>query len=167
MYQASVNKKTFEINESSEKGSFIVNNEKVKLDIASLGGDAYHIIHNNRSFNIEVVSIDKEKKEASIKVNNNTYNVGIKDQLDLLLSKLGMSDITNKKISAIKAPMPGLVVDILKKSGDEVSEGENLLILEAMKMENVIKSPINGVIKSIGVKAKDTVEKNQLLISFE
>ena len=63
--------------------------------------------------------------------------------------------------------MPGLVVDILKKSGDEVSEGENLLILEAMKMENVIKSPINGVIKSIGVKAKDTVEKNQLLISFE
>ena len=167
MYQASVNNKTFTIDQEGSDNSFTVNDQTINLDLVSLKDGSYHVIQDNQSYNIEVVSVDKEKKEVSVKVNNRIYNVAVKDQLDLLLSKLGMADMTSKKVSSIKAPMPGLVVDILKAKGDEVAEGENLLILEAMKMENIIKSPINGVIKSIGVSPKDTVEKNQLLISFE
>jgi biotin carboxyl carrier protein len=63
--------------------------------------------------------------------------------------------------------MPGLILEIRVKEGDAVSEDSPLLILEAMKMENVITSPREGVIKSISVKVGETVDKKQLLISFE
>jgi biotin carboxyl carrier protein len=63
--------------------------------------------------------------------------------------------------------MPGLILDINVTEGELVAEDTPLLILEAMKMENVITSPREGVIKSITVKKGDTVDKKQLLISYE
>jgi biotin carboxyl carrier protein len=62
--------------------------------------------------------------------------------------------------------MPGLVLSVLVKEGDEVKKGDNLFVLEAMKMENIIKSPADVTIKSIKIKASDKVEKNQVLIQF-
>ncbi|MDX1317201.1 MAG: acetyl-CoA carboxylase biotin carboxyl carrier protein subunit, partial [Xanthomarina gelatinilytica] len=73
----------------------------------------------------------------------------------------------SKKVNEIKAPMPGLILDIHVKEGQEVKEDDALLILEAMKMENVLTSPRDGIIKSISVSKNDTVDKNQLLIEFE
>jgi len=67
----------------------------------------------------------------------------------------------------VKAPMPGLVLDILVEPGQSVQKGDNLLILEAMKMENIIKASGSGVVKNIPVHKKDAVEKNQLLIEME
>ena len=67
----------------------------------------------------------------------------------------------------VKAPMPGLVLDILVEAGQSVNKGDNLLILEAMKMENIIKASGNGVVKNININKKDAVEKNQLLIEME
>ena len=72
-----------------------------------------------------------------------------------------------KKLKELKAPMPGLVLDVKVTSGDEVIEGQELLVLEAMKMENAIKSPQDGIIKSISIEKNDKVEKNQILVSFE
>jgi biotin carboxyl carrier protein len=71
-----------------------------------------------------------------------------------------------KKINEIKAPMPGLVLRIPINEGDSVSKGEGLLVLEAMKMENIIKSPGDVVVSKILVKPGQAVEKNQLLVSF-
>ena len=62
--------------------------------------------------------------------------------------------------------MPGLVLGISINAGEKVTKGDTLLILEAMKMENVIKSPTDGVIKSIAVKKGETVEKNQVILNF-
>ena len=62
--------------------------------------------------------------------------------------------------------MPGLVLSVLVTEGDEVKKGDNLLVLEAMKMENMIKSPTDGIIKKIEIKQGNKVEKNELLISF-
>jgi biotin carboxyl carrier protein len=72
-----------------------------------------------------------------------------------------------KKVNDIKAPMPGLILEIKINIGQEVKENDVLLILEAMKMENVLTSPRDGVIKSISVKKGDAVDKNHLLIVFE
>jgi len=62
--------------------------------------------------------------------------------------------------------MPGLILGISVTIGDTVSKGDTLLILEAMKMENSIKSPTDGVIKNIAVKKGETVEKNQVILNF-
>ena len=78
-----------------------------------------------------------------------------------------MDNLLVTKVSDLKAPMPGLVLSIDVEVGKEVKKGDALLILEAMKMENVIKSPTDGVIKSIAVKTSQAVEKNQLLLNFE
>ena len=72
-----------------------------------------------------------------------------------------------KQINAIKAPMPGLILEINVSVGQEVKENDNLLILEAMKMENSFSSPRDGIIKSIAVFKGDAVDKGQLLIEFE
>ena len=80
---------------------------------------------------------------------------------------MGFEVGATKKVNDIKAPMPGLILDINVKVGQEVKENDALLILEAMKMENVLTSPRDGVIKSISVNKGNAVEKNQLLIVFE
>jgi biotin carboxyl carrier protein len=79
---------------------------------------------------------------------------------------LGLDNLQSAKVAELKAPMPGLVLSILVKEGDEIKKGDNLLVLEAMKMENIIKSPADVTIKSIRIKPSDKVEKNQVLIQF-
>jgi len=102
-----------------------------------------------------------------VKVNNTIYDVVIQDEMDELIKAMGFEVGATKKINDIKAPMPGLILDINVTVGQEVKENVPLLILEAMKMENVLTSPRDGVIKTISVKKGDTVDKNELLIEFE
>ena len=78
-----------------------------------------------------------------------------------------MDTTQSNVVKEIKAPMPGSILNILVEAGQEVKAGDQLLILEAMKMENVIKSPGDGVVAKIHVDEKQSVEKNQVLISFE
>ena len=63
--------------------------------------------------------------------------------------------------------MPGLVRNVNINVGDLIKKGDSLIILEAMKMENVLKSPIDGIISELGVKPGESVEKNQILLSFK
>jgi len=147
-------------------GALIVNDQKADADISQLSPSNYHIIHNLVSYNVEVVNLDTTAKTAEIKVNGNTYQVTAKDQFDILLDQLGMSDQNASKISEIKAPMPGLVLKVFVAEGDIVNKGDNLFILEAMKMENIIKAPADVTIKTAKIKAGDKVEKGQVLMLF-
>jgi len=126
----------------------------------------WHVINDLQSYNVEVISFDAVLKTAQIRVNNNLYSVSAKDQFDLLLDKMGLSTLSSAKVAQLKAPMPGLVLRIFVKEGDVISKGDNLLILEAMKMENIIKAPADAVIKSINIKPGDKVEKAQILLVF-
>ncbi|HEY2581270.1 MAG TPA: acetyl-CoA carboxylase biotin carboxyl carrier protein subunit [Mucilaginibacter sp.] len=151
--------------EKNGEGS-LVNGEKVNADTSKINESTWHIINNLQSYNVEVISFDRSQKTAEIKVNNNVYTVKAKDQFDILLDKLGMSDLSSAKISEIKAPMPGMVLKIFVGEGMEVKKDENLFILEAMKMENIIKSPANVIVNSIKIKPGDKVEKGQVLMMF-
>ena len=91
----------------------------------------------------------------------------LKDKYDDLLNQLGLDAATNKKDNEVKAPMPGQVLDILVKAGDTINEGDGLIVLEAMKMENIIKSTRDGVIQEVHAKKSNSVEKNAVLIVFE
>ncbi|MHA7843109.1 MAG: acyl-CoA carboxylase biotin carboxyl carrier protein subunit [Winogradskyella sp.] len=147
---------------------FDVNKEAVdQLDAVETSTNKYHILQNNSSIKANIVSSNFNKKTYSVKVNNNTYDVVLNDALDLQIVALGFEIGASKKVNDIKAPMPGLILEINVKEAQEVKEDDPLLILEAMKMENVINSPRDGVIKSIKVSQGNTVEKNALLIEFE
>jgi biotin carboxyl carrier protein len=95
------------------------------------------------------------------------YSLEFKDPLDVLVNKLGLAAVSDQTVKEIHAPMPGLVLEIQVSEGDTVEKGTPLLILEAMKMENVIKSPGDGVIKSVAVEKGAAVEKSALLVEFE
>jgi biotin carboxyl carrier protein len=101
-----------------------------------------------------------------LQINGTSIEVHTKDELERLLEKMGMSLSGGAKIKELKAPMPGLVLNVLVQIGQSLQKDEPLLVLEAMKMENVIKSPVEGVIESITVKNGDKVDKNQVLIKF-
>ena len=138
-----------------------------KLDLIETSESKYHILHENKAFSAELISNDFQGKQYVITVNSNTYKIKISDELDLLIEKMGFSLGNNKKLNHIKAPMPGIIIGLEVKEGDEVREGDTLLILEAMKMENAIVSPKNGKVKSVGIELNNTVEKGKLLIELE
>lgn len=165
MYKLKVNGQYgFDIDKAGDV--LTINGQEVSADIKPLGKSVWHIINDLKSYNAEVVSFDPAEKTAEVKVNNTIYTVTAKDQFDLLLDKLGMSSMGGTKVSELKAPMPGLVLKIFVEEGVEVKKGDNLFVLEAMKMENIIKAPADVAIKAVKIKPGDKVEKNQVLLQF-
>lgn len=164
MYKATVNNKTFDI-ETAEAG-FLVNGENVAWDLVKINDTTFHILYQNKSYTAELVKTDRESKTFSFKINGRTYPVTLKDKFDLLLEKMGLNNAAGSKVNNVKAPMPGLIVDLKIQAGDSVKQGDALLILEAMKMENILKSPGEGVVKNLKVKKGDSVEKGQVLVEF-
>lgn len=147
--------------------SIFVDGEKIDLDTVKISPDKYHIIHNDTSHYIELLEVDNSTKTYTVKINNQVIELSLEDALDIQLDKMGMSKYSTDKIDKVLAPMPGLVLKILAKEGQSVQKGDSLIVLEAMKMENIIKSVGEGVVKKIVVKAKDAVDKNQVLIEME
>ncbi|MEC4112698.1 acetyl-CoA carboxylase biotin carboxyl carrier protein subunit [Myroides pelagicus] len=137
------------------------------INAAAISTTSYHVLKNNSSFSVEIDEQQFAEKKYQITVNGNQYTVDIQTELDKLINELGFSLNTSKQVNFIKAPMPGLILDILVEVGQEVKENDNLLILEAMKMENNLSSPRSGVIKTINVTKGATVDKGLVLIEFE
>ena len=164
-------KKEFEI-EMNKNGSSgiitgIINGNEFTWDVVDVKEKRYSVIKNNQSYQVEVLAINKKEKSCAVKVNGLIFRLNIKDKYDELLQHLGMDNLSNNKVSDLKAPMPGLVLDISTAQGETVKKGDALFILEAMKMENIIKSPTDGIIKDIAVDKGETVEKNQVILNFE
>jgi len=164
MYKATVNKSSFEI--SSDESGLVVDGVPLHWDLIKVSEGHFHILLNNKSFNAEIVKADVQTKSFSIKINGVIYVVALKDKFDLLLEKMGMNNGMANKVNNVKAPMPGLIIDLKVQDGDQVRSGDPLLILEAMKMENIIKASGDGTVKSVRVKKGESVEKNQVLIEF-
>lgn len=164
MYQTKVKGKTFEVTKSEDQLS--INGKNFPLDITKISEGYFHILHENKSYRAELVKADYAAKSFLFKINGKLIPVDVKDKFDLLLEKMGMSSAASAKVNNIKAPMPGLVIDLKIKAGDSVKAGDPLLILEAMKMENILKAPGDAVVKNVKTKKGESVEKGQVLIEF-
>ena len=138
-----------------------------KLDAVRIEKSKFHILNDSKPYQVEIISTDFIAKKYTVKVNNNTYEVAISNPLDELIKSMGIERGKTKVVNAIKAPMPGLILEISVEVGQSVKENDPLLILEAMKMENSFLSPRDGIIKSIAVVKGNAVDKGQLLIEFE
>lgn len=145
----------------------LLNGKEIHPDIILIKDKHFNVILDNKSYSAEVVHADYSAKTFIIKVNGNNYSIEAKDKFDELLKQLGMDNLSSVKVNEIKAPMPGLVLKVLVQEGTVIKKGDSVLILEAMKMENVLKSPGDGKIKSLKAKPGDKVEKNQLLVVME
>jgi biotin carboxyl carrier protein len=127
----------------------------------------YHILQEKKSYFAKISQKDFNNRSYEIRIGSNTYHVNIETELDELIQSMGYRLGSEQATDTIKAPMPGIILDVRIKQGDSVKKGDTLLILEAMKMENAILSPKDGVVKQILSKTGETVDKNKLLIELE
>jgi biotin carboxyl carrier protein len=150
--------KTFEMKDGSLDG------KPADLDIVATGDGTYHILRDGRGYQAQLVSAAPDAKTLTWLVNGNEYTVRVRDHFDELLDKLGLADLAASKAEDIKAPMPGLVLDVMVEAGQSVTKGQPVLILEAMKMENVLKAPADATVQSVEVAKGDAVDKNAVLV---
>jgi biotin carboxyl carrier protein len=146
---------------------FNITPEEVETaDMISNHSGEYNLIRNNQSWNAKIITTNNPKK-LRVEVDGESFDIEIKDELDQMLEIMGFGIASAKVIKEIKAPMPGLVLDISVTEGQHVKEGERILILEAMKMENSIMVHTDATIKKIRVKPGQAVEKGQVLVDLD
>ena len=146
----------------------LVEDQKVdQLNAIETGANQFHILQDGLSYQANLLQADFANKTMTIEVNGNPYEVHIADEYDQLVKQMGLSAAKSQKIKNIKAPMSGLILDILIKAGQSITKGDQLLILEAMKMENVLKAEGDGVVKSIEIEKGVAVDKGQILIEMK
>lgn len=151
-----------------------INGEPVELTeateesvhIAPINEDEVIVRLGTTNYQIKCSKIDLDSKELALSINNRPFSIELLDEVDLMVEELGMDEVINAHIGDVIAPMPGKVLEIMAKPGDEVDAGSPILVLEAMKMENILKSAGKGVITEIHISEGQTVDKGHLLISI-
>lgn len=149
-----------------KKNEILVDGQPFQWSLQAGQAGKFHLLKDNRSYLAEVIEADYQTKTFVIRINGKRHQVQVQDRFDLLLEQMGISQTNPHQVNEVKAPMPGLIVEIKVEVGQEVKKGDPILILEAMKMENIIKSPGEGIIRAIKVSRQENVEKNQVLIQF-
>src|SRR4051812_44125525 len=150
MYKVKVNDKELQVEVDSSGKT--INGKSFEADIIEFKKGKFHILRNHRSYTAEIVEANHEQKSFTIKINNHEYKLTVRDKYDELLHEMGFDSLQAKKGGDIKAPMPGLVLSIMVSPGQQIKTGDAILILEAMKMENVLKAHADGRVKKITVK---------------
>mgnify|MGYP001207662278 FL=1 len=154
-------------------------NSVVQLDLSQRDFGKFKVIEINHSENEIILSNGSKKFECKIlkensidqsyivKINGEISTIRLIKQVEKTIEKLGIQKGNQKNINILKAPMPGLILDVIVKESDLVKKGDPVIILEAMKMENILSSPVDGIVKEIKVNPEQTVEKNNILIKFD
>jgi biotin carboxyl carrier protein len=160
-YLVTVRGRTYTI-EVNQDGQITFDGEIVEVDFASAGeGDLYSLLVNNESFE---AMVEQRDDLWQVLMRGDLYEVQVVDERTQLLRARAGAIVPESGEIAIKAPMPGLIVAVPVEVGQEIEAGQNVVILESMKMENELKSPRAGRIERINVKVRDSVEQNQVLV---
>lgn len=142
-------------------------NPSKSLQIVKQNDETLLLITPNKVYTITCLNVNHETKTLTLLYNGNKFNASISEPIDEILKSMGLENALTPKISDMKAPMPGLVLQVLVNAGDTVNKGDKILVLEAMKMENAIKSPTDGIVNDVLVSQGMAVDKNQVLITFK
>lgn len=165
MNKININSHT-ELNVTADTDSVLINDKPLGWDMKELPNGTFSILAGGKSYHAVIEHVDRAAKQLKLKINGNNYELAIKEPIDQLLQKMGLNISSARKIDAIKAPMPGLVLKILVEEGQQIKKGDPVLILEAMKMENVFKAPGDATVKSVKVTERKAVEKGEVLIEL-
>lgn len=127
----------------------------------------FTLTYKGQKFFGELLEDKSEDNALKIKINQRVFEIKKKGELDELISALGLDVPKVRKLKELQAPMPGRIVQVSVTIGQELNVGDEILSLEAMKMENVLKAEGVGVVKAILVESNQVVDKGTVLIEFE
>ena len=160
-YVAIINDQQYEI-EIDNSGRVLVNGEARDVDFLNLGGSLFSVITENRSY--EAV-IDDDEDKIAVMMTGRLFETQVLDERAMLMMQRRGAQPTGS--GEVHAPMPGLIVEVTTEPGAAVSQGDTLVILESMKMQNELKSPSDGLVSAIHVEAGQAVDKNELLLEIK
>lgn len=166
MLQITVNENR-EFSVGREADTWQIDGINVDADIQLQPNGLISILYNNKSYTATIEKVDKKAKQMVVSINGSRRNIAISEPMDQLLASMGLDLKAMQKAEPVKAPMPGMILKILVQPGQQITKGDGLLILEAMKMENVLKASADAVVKSINVQERTAVEKGTVLIEME
>ncbi len=161
-YRAVVGDRSFDL--SVEDDQLLVDGEPKPYTFEVLRDGYVSLIVDGRSVPVSVEPAGEGTMRVTIAGQRTT--VEVKDERDLLVDEFGLGEDAVAG-GVVRAPMPGLVLDVVVDEGDEVEAEQGLLVLEAMKMENELKAPSGGVVGAIHVESGEAVDKEALLIEIE
>ncbi|HDR03704.1 MAG TPA: acetyl-CoA carboxylase biotin carboxyl carrier protein subunit [Candidatus Marinimicrobia bacterium] len=135
-----------------------------EMDCRQLSPHTYSFIIDNRS---ALLIIEKKSRGLEITLDHQKYHLLLKDEMQQMLDKMGIKSEELAQDKKIIATIPGLIRKIETRPGELVTAGQGLMIVEAMKMENELKSPVSGIVKSVFVSEGQSIEKGDLLVELE
>ncbi len=141
-----------------------INSKKIDVKIFDDENGFTYILYKRKKYLVEIV--EKSQNKYTVLINGVSYIFTIETPISYKRKKYVDKNKSQSKIELVGAPMPGKIVDILVDAGEKVKEGEALLILEAMKMQNEIIAPVSGVVKKIFVRNEDIVNKEDVLVEI-
>lgn len=165
-YYATIEDQTYEII-IEPGGRILVDGVEHQVDIKEIGGrQLYSLLLDNASYEVVLDLATDRRSLYDILVSGRRYQVKVQDERARRLSLADRNLKAPEGELVVRAPIPGLIVKVLVAPGQEVGEGEPLIILEAMKMENELRAPRRGVVHEIRVEARQQVAQGQPLITL-
>lgn len=159
-YTATIDDRAFEI-EIDRSGEIVLDGQAHHVDLQSINGASlFSLLIDGRSYE---VFVERRDETYCVLVEGEMHAIQVEDERLKRLAKLGEKAPAPKGEMPIKAPMPGLVVAVPARVGEAVKMGEEVVILEAMKMENDIRAPRDGVVKAVRVAPGQAVEQGQVM----
>ena len=147
----------------SKKYNLVINNQNFEVEILNESNGIFQV-----NVNGSVVEVKDTSSQPVIISNQETISQPSKiKSSEVQENKTSVDSVNVDKSGQIEAMMPGKVLEILIKIGDEVSNGTPLLVIESMKMENTINSSLSGKVSNILVKVDDSVQYDQVMIEIE
>lgn len=156
--------KTYEFKNPLEK-QISYQGKKVDVKLREDPNGFSYIVWKNKKYMLDV--IEKNQNKYTVMVNGVWHSFSVETPISLKRKRYLEQQADPSALVAIEAPMPGKIIDILVEAGSEVKEGEPIVILEAMKMQNEILSHVTGVVQSVEVKKGDTVMKDDPMIEIQ
>lgn len=159
------NKNSYSVTKEDEK--WLIDGNAADFDVQPQPNGLLSILYNGKSYTAMVEKVDRKAKELVLRIKGQSHMLQIKEPIDQLLASMGLDMAAMKKAEPVKAPMPGMILRVLVEPGQQINKGDGLLVLEAMKMENVLKAGTSATVKAIRVSERTAVEKGAILIELE
>jgi pyruvate carboxylase subunit B len=164
-YKCTIGDESYEIIVNEGRTTAEVDGKSVEFELIKNGEGRFLFRTGTKLYRID--NIETDGRNVTFSLNGTFLDTEVFSERDLLLEEMGFSTQAEGSAGILNAPMPGKILELLVKEGDEVEQGDPVIILEAMKMENELKAPSKGVVIKVDVNTNDNVEKNQSLLEIE